>query len=87
MKTYTGAEYLQIDIATHFGLDKELFPDRIKWVEMHEESLEQMEDGADDYFRYAAAVMAYREAQAGKPSGHLVGFDACSSGKIECPTG
>lgn len=79
-KYYTGKEYLQIEIATHMGLDKKLFEDRIAWVNMNEHQLEELENKADDYFRYAAAVMAYRIAQKGIPSGYLVGLDACASG-------
>ena len=79
-KHYTGKEYLEIDIASHFGLDKTSFEKRIKWVELHEDTLENLEDGADDFFQFSAAVMAYREAQAGKPSGYMVSLDAIASG-------
>ena len=80
MKEYTGKEYLQIDIASQFGLDKKLFEDRIQWVNENENRLEQLEYDADDFFRYAAAVKAYRRAQRGEAIGHLVGLDACASG-------
>jgi DNA-directed RNA polymerase len=80
MQKFCPKDYLKIDIGNHWGLDKELFETRIKWVDDHEADLEKLESQADDKYRYVAAVMAYREVQAGKPTGHLVGFDACSSG-------
>lgn len=63
-----------------WGLDKEQFETRLAWVSDNETNLEALEDKADNRYRYAAAVMAYREVQAGKSTGHRVGFDACSSG-------
>ena len=79
---YSGKEYLQIDIANHYdnGLSSKSFEDRIDWVNQHEMVLEDLEDKADDFFQFGSAVMAYRDAQAGKPSGYPVSFDACSSG-------
>ena len=80
MNTYTGKEYMQIEIAGMYGLDKEIFPVRIAWVEEHEDTLESMEDTAKDYYGYCASVMAYRKAQKGIPSGYLVSLDATASG-------
>ena len=80
MQFFTPLQYIQIDIANQYGLDKEQFEDRLAWVINHEKDLETLETESDDLYRYAAAVMAYREVQAGKPTGHRVGFDACSSG-------
>lgn len=87
MQWFTPLEYLQIDIANQFGLDKQPFEDRIAWVEANENNLEDLEPQAKKKtrYRYAVAVMAYREVQAGKPTGHRVGFDACSSGKVCAP--
>lgn len=85
MQFYTPLEYLKIDIANMWGLDKEQFETRLAWVSDNETNLEALEDKADNRYRYAAAVMAYREVQSGKPTGHRVGFDACSSGKVCAP--
>ena len=85
MQFFTPLQYIQIDIANQFGLDKEQFEDRIAWVVANEADLESLESEADDLYRYGAAVMAYREVQAGKPTGHRVCFDACSSGKVCAP--
>jgi hypothetical protein len=80
MKTFTGFEYLLIDAANNYGLDKKLFEERIQWVRDNMDMLESLQDQADNKFRYIKAVMAIRKAQQGIPTGHLVGFDACCSG-------
>ena len=77
---YTPLEYIKIDIANHYGLDREQFEFRIKWVDDNHGNLETLEADAKDKYRYAAAVLALREVEAGKPTGHLVGLDACASG-------
>jgi hypothetical protein len=80
MQEFTGFEYLMIDAANSFGLDKELYEDRIKWVEDHFEELEELADEAESKPLYMKAVQAIRKAQQGIPTGHLVGFDAVNSG-------
>jgi len=80
MQTFTGYQYIKIDVANHYGLEKETFDSRIKWVDMHMNELEALVDEASSRPLYVAAVMALRDALAGVPSGHLVGLDACSSG-------
>jgi hypothetical protein len=80
IKFYKPIEYIKIDIANQFGLDREQFEDRIRWVDANDQSLEKFENKAKDKYRYAAAILAFREVQAGKPTGHLVGLDACASG-------
>lgn len=80
METYTPIEYLKIDLANQYGLDKQQFEDRIAWVDRNQVNLEAMVEHAEDRYRFAAALIAFREVQAGKPTGHLVGLDACASG-------
>ena len=77
---FTGWQYLLIDLANAFGLDKLLFEDRIKWAEEHLHELETLIDKADSKPLYVSAMLAIRKAQKGIPSGHLVGFDASNSG-------
>lgn len=92
MQTFTGFEYIKIDLANAFGLDKELFETRLQWVDDNMNELEELATDADDIPLYMAGLMALRNAQAGKPTGHMVGLDACSSGiqimgaLIGCPT-
>lgn len=80
MQEFSGFDYLQIDVANHFGLDKELFESRIQWVRDNMDNLENLVPDADAPIPYVKAVMALRDAQEGKPTGHLMGLDACSSG-------
>jgi hypothetical protein len=79
MKSYAGREYVKIDIANQFGLDKKSFAQRIAWVDsvkdLHSKTAE-----AEKPAQYLAAVYALEDAINGVPSGHLVGLDACASG-------
>lgn len=82
MKTFTGWEYLLIDAANHYGIDKLLFEERIAFMarHLHELDMPHMIEQAETKPLYRKAVMAIRKAQAGQATGHLVGLDACCSG-------
>lgn len=80
MKTFTGYEYLLIDVANTFGLDKLLFEERIEWATINLGSLETLADKAEVQPMYLKAVQALRNAQKGIPIGHLIELDACCSG-------
>jgi hypothetical protein len=85
MQTFTGWEYLAIDVANNapFGLDKKTFEERITWFNENLGTLEDVANYAAKWKSkpmYLKAVAAVRKAQAGKTSGHLVGFDAVCSG-------
>ena len=80
MMCFTGFEYLLIDAANHYGLDKKLFGERIQWARENLDSLEGFTNRADKKPLYLKAVQAIRKAQQGVPTGHLVGFDGVCSG-------
>lgn len=80
MQTFSGYNYLLIDIANQYGHDKLLFEERIQWATDHLQELETLSDKAECQPLYKKAVMALRKAQQGIPTGHLVGFDAVCSG-------
>lgn len=80
MKRFTGCEYLMIDAANSFGLDKLTFEKRIEWCKANLTNLEQLLPVAKNKSLFAKAVFAIRDTQAGIPTGHLVELDACSSG-------
>lgn len=84
MKEFTGYEYLLIDIANnnHLGGDKARFEERIAWTTSAMDELEEVAELNQWKERplYLKAVQALRKAQAGLPSGHLVGMDAAASG-------
>lgn len=80
MKHFSGWEWLLIDAANNFGLDKLLFEERIQWATDNLSNLEAFADQAETKPLYIKAVMAIRKAQQGKPTGHLVAVDATCSG-------
>lgn len=80
MKFFTGWQYLLIDAATQFGLDKLTFEARIAWTEDHLNELELHAQHAETKPLYMKAVQAIRKAQQGIPTGHMVGVDGACSG-------
>lgn len=83
MQTFTGYEYLLIDIANQWGLDKELFEARIQWVKDNLADLENLAAQRGHWKEqplYLKAVQALRKAEQGMATGHRVGFDAVCSG-------
>lgn len=80
MKCFSGTQYLMIDAATQFGLSKSTFEERIEWTKTNLNNLESLLPLAKDKPLYLKAVNAIRDTQAGKPTGHMVGLDSCSSG-------
>ena len=89
MKFYSAIEYLCVDIANHFGLDKMLFEERIQWVKDNNHNLENLTHQADVKPLYHKAVMTLRAVMAGSPVGHPVALDAVCSGLqiMSCLTG
>ena len=80
MNFYSGFQYLLIDAATQFGHDKLTFEERMAWATGALPVLEQLIDDAETKPLYIKAVQAIRKAQAGIPTGHLVGVDGTCSG-------
>lgn len=80
MKTYNPMQYLAIDIANQYGLDKLNFEDRIQWVKDNINYLEGYQYEAEEPILFYKAVKALRQVQSGKPVGHTVALDSSSSG-------
>jgi hypothetical protein len=80
MNHYTGFQYLLIDCANAFGLDKLLFEQRIEWATSNLDRLEDIVDQADVKPLFIKATQAIRKAQNHLPTGHLVAMDAVCSG-------
>lgn len=80
MKFYTGWQWLLIDAANQWGYDKLTFEERIQFTLDHLHELEAMAKGAEKEPLYRKAVMAIRKAQAGLPTGHMIGVDGVCSG-------
>jgi len=79
MNNYSPIDYIKIDIANQYGYDKKTFAQRIAWVNSLKDPMTKV-DQAESPAQYLAAVYALQDAEAGVPSGHLVGLDACASG-------
>lgn len=79
-QTFTPREYLMIDIANSFGLDKLNWDDRIQWFKDHEDSMGEMIHKADEPALFYAGCKAYNDAINGVPSGYMISLDATSSG-------
>ena len=80
MKQFTPYEYMLIEAANAFGLDKEVYDSRIQWVRDNMDNLEDYAARADEPYLYMKAVKNLRDVQAGKPTGALVRFDSVCSG-------
>lgn len=80
MQTFTGKEYLKIDIASSFGLDKQSWDDRISWFDANEPNLMALLPQAETPALYYAGIQAWEDTKAGNPSGHMISLDATSSG-------
>lgn len=86
MMRFSSLDYIKIDIANQFGmsLDKKSFKQRIAWVNSVKDLRSKIKD-AEKPVQFMAGVLALEDAQAGIPTGHLVGLDACASGKQTMP--
>ncbi len=80
MQTFSGIDYLKIDIANCYGKDKDLWQSRIDWFDFNEVSLEELVPYADEPYLMAKAVYAYRDTMSGIPTGHNMFLDATASG-------
>lgn len=80
MKLFTPIEYLKIDIANNFGLDKLTWDERIAWFDKTEPTLELELGKAEEQALYYAGVQAFRAAQRQEPSGYPISLDATASG-------
>jgi len=82
MQTFSDLEWLKIDIANRFGLDKLTWDKRLEWFECNESVLDHIHivDRADKPILYKKAIRAYRDALNGVSIGHPIELDATASG-------
>lgn len=80
MQTFTPIQYLKIDIANNFGLDKEDWDTRLQWFEDNVSQLNKLIHRAEEPALFYAGVQAYYKALSGSPSGYPISLDATASG-------
>lgn len=79
MREFTGKQYLQMDIAGRYGLDKATWDERLDWFKQHEGDLHAMQKTAAEPAMFFAAVTAWEDCVAKRPSGYAVSLDATCS--------
>lgn len=79
-QTFTGKEYLKLDIAGSFGLDKDDWDERLAWFDANEPNLHALVPQADEPALFYAGILAWEKAKADKPSGYPISLDATCSG-------
>lgn len=80
MQTFTGTEYLKIDVANTYGLDKLTWKERLDWTSKHLQNLENMSSNAESPILFRKSVRALRKVEQGLPTNHVMGLDATASG-------
>ena len=79
-QSFSGFDYLKIDIANNFGLDKETWHNRIAWFNANEANLDYLVNQAAEPALFYAATQAWKDTLAGKPIGYMISLDATASG-------
>lgn len=77
---FTPAQYLKIDVANNYGLDKMLWDERIDWFDANEHQLEKLIPQAKEGPLFFAGVDAWRKVQRGEMNHYPISLDATSSG-------
>lgn len=80
MRTFSGMDYIKIDVANNFGKDKLSWTDRLAWFEFNKNNLLDMVNEASNPFLFRKGLMAYQDAKAGKATGFIMALDATGSG-------
>lgn len=79
MQTFSGLEYLKIDIANNWGLDKQLWKYRIDWVDQNFHNLEALTpNNPKTKFLYMKAVNTLRNIK--EETGFIMALDCTASG-------
>ena len=77
---FSGKDYLRIDIANSFGLDKEDWDVRIQWFNDNEHQLDALLKQAEEPALYYAGICAWQKVCKGEPTGYPISLDSTASG-------
>lgn len=80
MQFFTPKQYLKIDVANSFGLDKLDWDQRLAWFDANESNLLGKLSDAENPAMYYAGVKAWEDVKAGRATGYPISLDATSSG-------
>jgi hypothetical protein len=80
MMHFTPLQYLKIDVASAFGLDRADWTERLSWFDQNEHQLGTLTEQAKEPALFFAAAEAYLTTKRGEPTGHMVSLDATASG-------
>lgn len=80
MQTFTAKQYLKIDIANNFGLDKANWNDRLDWFDQNESRLLYLVPKAKTPALFYAGVKAWEAVKRNEPIGYPISLDATASG-------
>lgn len=80
MQLFSAKQYLQMDIASSFGLDKKDWDVRLQWFQDNEHQLMDLMKQAEHPALYFAGIQAWEDCKAGRPSGYPISLDATCSG-------
>lgn len=80
MQMHSGSEYLKIDIANNFGLDKKDWDERKDWFDQHELKLDSLIKQADEPALFFSGIQAWKDYKNKKPIHYPISLDATSSG-------
>lgn len=89
MQKFTGKQYLQIDMANNFGLDKKTWDERLSWFAENQHNINALLSQADEPALFFAGLKAWDSFLRKEPSGYMISLDATSSGLqiLACLTG
>lgn len=85
MQTFTPIQYLMLDIASNFGLDKETWNDRLAWFETVQEdilshNIDDLTKQAEEPALFFAGCKAFCKANKGESISYPISLDATASG-------
>lgn len=80
MQEFTGIQYIKIDVANQFGLDRLKWNERMWWVDDNRPNLNELQDSAKNTIAFGKATKALGRAEQNVPINHICNLDATASG-------